>query len=336
MALDREVAAVDRVEEVEADREILLEIFSAVSENLAIAVRHQETERYFEQRVVMFEHDAVLEGHQLVRPSHVRRLAVEAPDVVAQVGAAPDAGCEPRPDAETAAAHPPQAFAQGVAAHERVGVDALLVDDPVDAGDQRPLVGVEDRPVDEITAFVGLPGVHAACRADVEGRSGRHAELKFVLGQVDIHERGFPVRQRGTAAVEDGDVRLCVGGESLQGRTVEEVDQQQVGHAAEDRILLAHERGDQRVDLLLALQRPGYGNGRYLPALRFEGADQRLDEFLPQDAFVTVDDDAFFCGDPLCEHLDPAEYLISDFECRVEFVFTRRCFGRLDGGQETV
>ena len=230
----------------------------------------------------------------------------------------------------------PQTFAQGVAAHERVGVDALLVDDPVDAGDQCALVGVENRPVDEIAALVGLPGVHAARRADVEGRSRRHAELEFVLGQVDIHERAFPLRQRGAATVKEGDVGLGVRAELPKRRAVEEVDQQQVGHAAENRILLAHEGGDQRVDLRLALQRTGHGNGRRLPAPRLEGADQRSDEFFPQDAFVTVDDDAFFCGDPLREHLDAAVYLISDLKCRVEFVFARRCFGRLDGSQETV
>lgn len=336
MALDREVAALDRIEEVEADREVLLEVLGAVAEHVAVGVGHEHAERNLEQDAVMSEHDAVLERHQLVGPRHVGRLAIEPADVVAQVGAAPDARREPRTDAEAAAAHAPQPLAQRLAAHEGPDVDALLVDDPVDARNERALPAIENRPVDEIAALVGFAAVQAARRAEVERRPGRHAELQFVLGQVDIDERRLPSGQRGTAAVEKGDVGGSVGFELLERRPVEEVDQQQIGHAAEDRILVAHERCDQGVDLRLRLQRPRHGKARHLPPERFERRGQRPDELVPQHAFVAVDNNALVRSDPLRQRLDAIEDLLPDFKRRIEVVHAGRCRLRLDRRQETV
>ena len=192
VTLHREIAAVEGVQEVEADGEFCAEDVGAAPQHCGRAVEHEQVEGGFQEQAVAFQEQTIFRDDQLEGPGVVDGVLGQLGDVGFEPLPTPCAGFEPGAHAEIGAAHGAERGAQGVTrGPDRFG-GALPVHDPVEAGQEVGLVPVERDPINKVEALVhGLVG-RGGRHAQVGDGPGAGAELDFVLGQVNVHQRALP------------------------------------------------------------------------------------------------------------------------------------------------
>ena len=206
MALDRQVAAFERVQVVEADREREPEPLRDLWAEDAFGMeRHQELEADL-HRLGGAEEDAALGRDQLVRPREVRRVGVDA-ERAAKPLPAPRAGQEggscPKGPAGQLVERAPQRVS--VERARRLGVAQVEV--AVDPAGERLLVPVEDGPVDEEQPLLGArpAGRLAEVRNVTLLRCGEGVALRDVRVPEDV-----VLDERAPGAEHDDDIRVSV------------------------------------------------------------------------------------------------------------------------------
>ena len=227
MALQRQVAAPEGVEVVEADRERDSEALGDLCTEEARALEaHEQLEPDLDGLVVA-EQEAALRRDQLVRPGEVGRVGLD-PEAPAEPLPAPGAGEERRPGAEGSAGEVVKRPTEGVTGQRARPSGIGDLDVAVERRSERLLVPVENGPVDEEQALLraGL----ARRLAQVAGGAALHGVEADALRDVGVPEQVVR-NERAARAVDEHDAAL-----RERRQLVEEVGERAGAEAAEDGI----------------------------------------------------------------------------------------------------
>ncbi|OPZ76086.1 MAG: hypothetical protein BWY77_01981 [bacterium ADurb.Bin431] len=204
MNLDGEVAAVDGVEIVKADRPFINELCGrARAEDAAVVGEHDKIEGALKKTAAALENDAIFRDDHLEGPGVIGFALVEI-HVAFHELPAPGPGVEPGPHPEGRARNFLQGGAEGGAGHPGGIVVILAVDEEIDAGQDRTLQPAEGGPLDEIAALVEIFEIIGEI-ADVASPAFSETLLNNILGQIDIPEFVPEFDQGGSAAGENSE-----------------------------------------------------------------------------------------------------------------------------------
>ena len=221
------MAAVERVQVVEADREGRTEpLGDGRAEHPLALERHEQLEPDLDG-LVGAEQDPALGRDQLVRPCEVRRVGWDA-EPAPEPLPAPRAWEERRTRAKRPAGEVVQGQPERVARHRPGPGGVAHVQEPVDDRRQLTLVPVEDRPVDEKQTLLGS-GLPLGL-AEVARGPAAHRFQRLCLREVGVPEE-VVADERAARAVDEHDV---AGGRGWQ--PVEQVGEPAVAEPCEDRV----------------------------------------------------------------------------------------------------
>ncbi|MDF2561707.1 MAG: hypothetical protein K0R99_3153 [Microbacterium sp.] len=261
MHLQAEVAAVHRVEEVEADRELGAEARERLrAEQVDRAAEDEVEGGDLDHAALSLQQQGVLLGYAVEAPRVVVLRGVEADEVLHPL-AAPDSGVEERHDAERPVRRILQSLAErGAGDHAGFGGvrmlfgrrDRVAVEHEVDRVEQAALVAVGDAPLHEEAALVLAQVVFRGVVGTPVRGALALAQLDLPAGHVHQHGRCGTVEawgeEGGTPADHDGGALRDAVGEGVELSGVVEVGEGEVAHHAEDAVV-CEVRGDQLLDL---------------------------------------------------------------------------------------
>ena len=182
MALDREVSSLERVEVVEADRELGAEARRDLRAEDRLALGSQQE---LEPDLEPVDEQRRLGCDELVRPGEVRRVALHA-ELALQPMTAPRPGQKGGARAKGLPGEAGERLAERVAREPERCEGIGEVDVAVDPREQRLLVAVEHRPVHEQQPL--LRAARARGLADVRRLAASHRRQRQALRDVGVPE----------------------------------------------------------------------------------------------------------------------------------------------------